>query len=150
LARENVVDNAGFATGAGAGGQSPLPPEIVARLQLGRRVAAEMRPTLPDHRAFVHIHPIIDSELGHMEISDCGVEPILVSHGAENPVIGFRLHQREIHRRFEEFPDDWDLVGLSIDEVQIVKNETEIAAHLAKWGVEINALTLPHNVNDPF
>ncbi len=60
------------------------------------------------------------------------------------------MRRREINLRFEQCPDDWDLVGLSIDEVQIIKRETEVAEQLARWGVGTNTLTLPHHFGDLF
>jgi hypothetical protein len=85
-----------------------------------------------------------------MQQREHGLESILISYGEENPLIGFRLRRREIHRRFEDSPDDWDLVGLSVDEVCIVKSEDEVAVRLTTWHVDLDALTLPHHVDSPF
>jgi hypothetical protein len=65
-------------------------------------------------------------------------------------VIGFRVRWREIHKRFEECPDDWDYVGLSVDEVKVVQSEEELAGLLTAWQVDLAAFTLPHKVGDPF
>ena len=127
-----------------------LPPRILERLRLGREVAAEIPPTLPDHRAWVHVEPVLDPQLGQMQQREYGLESILISYGEENPLIGFRLRRREIHRRFEDSPDDWDLVGLSVDEVCIVKSEDEVAVRLTTWHADLDALTLPHHVDSPF
>jgi hypothetical protein len=127
-----------------------LPPKIAQRLRLGRSVAAEIQPVSQEHRAWVHVEPILDPQLGHMEQTEPGIEPILVSSREDSALLGFRVRRREIHRRFEECPDDWDLVGLSLDEVQVVKTEEELATLLTTWHIDLNALTLPHNVSDPF
>jgi len=71
-----------------------------------------------------------------------GLEPTLISYGGESPIVGLRVRHREIHRRFKARPDDRDLAGLSVDDVHVAKSEEDLAA--------LGALTLPHNVGDPF
>ena len=42
------------------------------------------------------------------------------------------------------------IVGLSVDEVHTVRSEEELATLLVTLGTDLNTLTLPHNVGDPF
>lgn len=79
-----------------------------------------------------------------------GVEPHLVSQGTENAVIGYSVRRRELNRKYEEAPDDWDLIGLAVDEVYLVVTDDELTELLAKWIPDLNALGLPHDVGDPF
>jgi hypothetical protein len=127
-----------------------LPPKIAARLKLGRGVAAEIPASSQENRAWIHVSPIIDPLKGTLEDRGPGVEPNLVSHGTENAVIGYSVRHREINRKYEEAPDDWDLIGLTVDEVYLVVTDDELTELLAKWLPDLNALGLPHDVGDPF
>ena len=127
-----------------------LPPKIIERLRLGRGVAAEITPSRPENRAWIHVKPIIDPQLGKMQQREPVLEPLLQSFGGASPIVGYQVRHRELHRAFEDSPDDWDLIGLSVDETYLVRGEDELALLLRKWLADFNVLTLPHNVDHPF
>lgn len=128
-----------------------LPPATRHRLRLGRAVSAEIRAADPAHRAWIHVEPLLDLSKGSWEQRDRMIEPQFVTHAAsDEPLIGFRVRHRELHRRFEQYPDDWDQLGLAIDETFEVGDEQQLVALLTRWLDDLAGLGPPHSDGAPF
>jgi hypothetical protein len=132
-------------------GKMMLPLHIRNRLRAGRIVSAEIRATHPHHRAWIHVTPIIDLTKGRWVHREHGLEPQLMRHAVtDDPIIGFEVRHRELHRQFEQYPDDWDQIGLVIDETIKVNDEQQLTAVLMEWIDDLSVLGLPHADGSPF
>jgi hypothetical protein len=120
--------------------------ELVSnRLELGRSVAAPAIATLADHKAWVFVRPVIDSSKGYLEHKRGGEPTLKRVNINENPINGFYVRYIEIHRRYEEYPLDYDLVGFSIDQEYVVNDEKELENILHRWLNDSSELVSPAN-----
>ena len=128
-----------------------LPLHIRNRLHAGRSVSAEIPASHPEHRAWIHVTPIVDPTKGSWIHRADGLEPQLVRHVVtDDPIVGFQVRHRELHRQFEQYPDDWDQIGLAINETIDVRDEQQLTAILMRWLDDFSKLGLPHNDGSPF
>ncbi len=118
-----------------------IPQAVLNRLYEGRSVSVEVAAKHPEHRAWVEVFPVINPNKGRLEHREWGLEPVLIRFDVtENPIEAFRVRYREIHRRVEAYPDDWDFVGLTLDESYSIANELDLAALLTRWLPDLSEL----------
>lgn len=118
------------------------PQAVLNRLHDGRGLSVEVAAQHLDHRAWVEVVPKINPDKGRLEWRDWGLEPALVRFNVtDDPIDGFKVRYREIHRRVENYWLDWDLVGLTVDESYAVATEQDLATLLKRWIPELAELS---------
>lgn len=113
-----------------------LPPEIVARLRLGRAVAAEV-PARPDARAYVVIIPQAPDRLARPGLwlhANVG-EPRLRDAGA---ITGYEIRRLQHDARYTDAEWGWDYDHVLADPTTrvgriFVRTADEIGPALAPW-----------------
>ena len=123
-----------------------IPLQVLNRLQLGRNIAAPIPAALSDHRAWVHVRPLIDENKGFLEYNGKS-EPTLVSYNiTENPIIGFKVRHVEIHERYQDYPQDYDIIGFSVNQEYQVESQEELEELLLQWLTDLSLFRAPSNV----
>jgi len=125
----------------------------INRLLLGRILGAEVKAFSVEHRAWVHIEPIVDPELGRLvnESHKQGEPRLEIFNASEHPITQFTVRFRELHKDFEKTPDDWDLIGLNVDESLLADSIDSLEALLqTRFGLQWPDLQLPHDLDAPF
>lgn len=131
-----------------------LPLKILNRLLLGREVAAEIKATLPEHRAWVLIWPQIDTEHGYFnKLNDYG-EPIAFSNDGQPALKGFAIIYVEIEQQMlEEALSNASEIPYSaatLERSDFARDETELEAKLSEHLTDLSCLQLPSKANFPF
>jgi hypothetical protein len=131
-----------------------IPLKVLNRLRLGRTVAAEIAATISEHRAWVHVRPLIASEKGYRDGTDFWKEPKATSYNvAQNPIAGFCVRRIEVPAELvvKARADEWDLTSqdCSVDEGIVANSEEELARILSQWIPDGAALRIPYDAGYP-
>ena len=126
--------------------------QVVERLSLGRSVAAEVTTSIPGHRGFVFVVPLVDASRTKVLESPSGFgEPFTRRNVPNEDVIsGYRVKYTVLRPGWEDTPDDWDLFLRSADESVLLSLPLLEHALRSQWGLELADLRLPHDVDHPF
>ncbi len=119
-----------------------IPLAVLNRLHDGREVSVEVMARHPEHRAWVEVFPVLNPDKGRLEHREWGLEPVLLRYDVTaDPIDAFTVWYREIHRRVEDYPFDWDVVGLTVDESYSVANDRDLATLLERWIPDLSDLS---------
>ena len=131
-----------------------LPLKILNRLLLGREVAAEIKATLPEHKAWVLVWPRIDPEHGYFNKLNDYSESMAFSTDGQPALKGFEIIYVEIEQKTleEDLSDAWEIPysSATLERSDFARDETELEAKLSEHLTDLSCLQLPSKAKFPF
>ena len=125
---------------------SVFPLKVLNRLRLAGEVAAEVPPTLPNHRAWVLIRPQVDAAKAQWDKSS---RRWLREYVDEHIVAGFKVNHVEIEtKQLDVFFSNVEIdVEPTINERFYVASEEELVVLVSRWLSDLSGFQHPHNVD---
>ena len=123
-----------------------FPLNVLNRLRAAGEVAAEVTPTLPNHKAWLLIRPQVDAEKAYWDRINRRWLRVYVD---EDILAGFKVNHIEIEaEQLNAFFSDIDTdIEPSINERFYAASEEELVALASRWLSDFSSFQHPHNVD---
>jgi len=123
-----------------------FPLKVLNRLRAANDVAAEVTPTLPNHKAWLLVRPQVDPQKAEWDKISRRWQSIYVD---EDILAGFKVNYVEIEtRQLDVFFSNIDIdIEPTINERFQVTSEEELAVLVSRWLTDLSGFRDPYDVN---
>jgi hypothetical protein len=125
--------------------------QVIARLELCRNVGAKVQGSAQVNSGFVFVRPEVDTSRAELIQRDALAEPELRRTVPNSNVVAcYHIEYTELRPGWEVEPDDWDRYLYGRERV-VCESLARLEQVLAeRWGLALENLQLPSDVDHPF